>query len=81
MIRGDQHAPVAELGQCFEQRARVARDGRASWRGAGAGTRLERVERDAKGGDKDLVAERDVLRKIVSKERLSAYQKYHYTNY
>src|SRR3989338_108151 len=27
--------------------------------------RLERVERDAKGGDKELVAERDVLRKIV----------------
>lgn len=27
--------------------------------------RLERVERDAKGGDKDLLAERDVLRKIV----------------
>ncbi len=27
--------------------------------------RLERVERDAKGGDKDLVAERDVLRKLV----------------
>jgi GTP-binding protein YchF len=27
--------------------------------------RLERLERDAKGGDKDLVAERDVLRKIV----------------
>ncbi|HVM73738.1 MAG TPA: redox-regulated ATPase YchF [Candidatus Paceibacterota bacterium] len=27
--------------------------------------RLERVERDAKGGDKDLIAERDVLQKIV----------------
>lgn len=27
--------------------------------------RLERVERDAKGGDKDAIAERDVLRKIV----------------
>jgi ribosome-binding ATPase len=27
--------------------------------------RLDRVERDAKGGDKELVAERDVLRKIV----------------
>ena len=27
--------------------------------------RLERVERDAKGGDKELIAERDVLRKIV----------------
>lgn len=27
--------------------------------------RLERVERDAKSGDKDLLAERDVLRKIV----------------
>lgn len=27
--------------------------------------RLERVERDAKGGDKDVIAERDVLRKIV----------------
>lgn len=27
--------------------------------------RLERVERDSKGGDKELVAERDVLRKIV----------------
>lgn len=27
--------------------------------------RLERLERDAKGGDKDIVAERDVLRKIV----------------
>jgi GTP-binding protein YchF len=27
--------------------------------------RLERVERDAKGGDKELVAERDVLRKLV----------------
>lgn len=27
--------------------------------------RLERLERDSKGGDKDLVAERDVLRKIV----------------
>ena len=27
--------------------------------------RLERVERDAKNGDKDLVAERDVLRKLV----------------
>jgi ribosome-binding ATPase len=27
--------------------------------------RLDRVERDAKGGDKDLVAERDVLKKIV----------------
>ncbi|MDO8481572.1 MAG: redox-regulated ATPase YchF [bacterium] len=27
--------------------------------------RLERVERDAKGGDKDLIAERDVLRKIL----------------
>lgn len=27
--------------------------------------RLDRVERDSKGGDKDLVAERDVLRKIV----------------
>jgi GTP-binding protein YchF len=27
--------------------------------------RLERVERDAKGGDKDMVAERDVLQKIV----------------
>lgn len=27
--------------------------------------RLERVERDAKGGDKDVMAERDVLRKIV----------------
>jgi ribosome-binding ATPase len=27
--------------------------------------RLERVERDAKGGDKDTITERDVLRKIV----------------
>lgn len=27
--------------------------------------RLDRVERDAKGGDKELVAERDVLKKIV----------------
>ncbi|NBV77101.1 redox-regulated ATPase YchF [bacterium] len=27
--------------------------------------RLDRVERDAKGGDKDLIAERDVLRKLV----------------
>jgi len=27
--------------------------------------RLERVERDAKGGDKELIAERDLLRKIV----------------
>ena len=27
--------------------------------------RLERVERDSKGGDKELIAERDVLRKIV----------------
>ena len=27
--------------------------------------RLERVEKDAKGGDKEIVAERDVLRKIV----------------
>lgn len=27
--------------------------------------RLERVERDAKGGDKDIIAERDALRKIV----------------
>jgi GTP-binding protein YchF len=27
--------------------------------------RLDRVERDAKGGDKELIAERDVLRKIV----------------
>jgi len=27
--------------------------------------RLDRVERDSKGGDKELVAERDVLRKIV----------------
>lgn len=27
--------------------------------------RLDRVERDAKGGDKDIIAERDVLRKIV----------------
>ncbi len=27
--------------------------------------RLERVERDAKGGDKDIIAERDVLKKIV----------------
>jgi len=27
--------------------------------------RLERVEKDSKGGDKDIVAERDVLRKIV----------------
>jgi len=27
--------------------------------------RLERVERDSKGGDKELLAERDVLRKIV----------------
>ena len=27
--------------------------------------RLERVERDAKGGDKELIAERDVLKKIV----------------
>ena len=27
--------------------------------------RLDRVERDAKGGDKELVAERDVLRRIV----------------
>src|SRR3989338_5171048 len=27
--------------------------------------RLERVERDAKGGDKETIAERDVLRKIV----------------
>ena len=31
----------------------------------GAGKRLERIERDSKGGDKSLVAERDVLRKIV----------------
>ncbi len=30
-----------------------------------ASKRLERLERDAKGGDKALVAERDVLRKIV----------------
>ena len=30
-----------------------------------AGKRLERVERDAKGGEKELVAERDVLRKLV----------------
>ncbi len=28
--------------------------------------RLDRAERDAKGGDKELIAERDVLRKIVS---------------
>ena len=27
--------------------------------------RLERAERDAKGGDKDIIAERDVLRKIL----------------
>ena len=27
--------------------------------------RLERVERDAKGGDKEIIAERDVLKKIV----------------
>ena len=27
--------------------------------------RLERVERDSKGGDKELIAERDVLRKVV----------------
>ena len=27
--------------------------------------RLERVERDSKGGDKELIAERDVLRKLV----------------
>ncbi|RJQ35222.1 redox-regulated ATPase YchF [Candidatus Parcubacteria bacterium] len=27
--------------------------------------RLERLERDARGGDKDIIAERDVLRKIV----------------
>lgn len=27
--------------------------------------RLDRVERDAKGGEKDIIAERDVLRKIV----------------
>ena len=27
--------------------------------------RLDRVERDAKGGDKDLIAERDVLKKIL----------------
>ena len=31
----------------------------------GAGKRLERLERDAKSGDKLLIAERDVLRKIV----------------
>ena len=31
----------------------------------GAQKRLERVERDSKGGDKELIAERDVLRKIV----------------
>src|SRR3989344_3453763 len=31
----------------------------------GAQKRLARVERDAKGGEKELVAERDVLRKIV----------------
>ena len=30
-----------------------------------AGKRLKRVERDAKGGEKELVAERDVLRKLV----------------
>jgi len=30
-----------------------------------AGKRLERVERDAKSGDKELIIERDVLRKIV----------------
>lgn len=30
-----------------------------------ASKRLERLERDAKGGDKEIVAERDVLRKIV----------------
>ncbi|OGG80473.1 redox-regulated ATPase YchF [Candidatus Kaiserbacteria bacterium RIFCSPLOWO2_01_FULL_54_13] len=30
-----------------------------------AAKRLERVERDAKGGDKDIIAERDVLRKVV----------------
>ncbi|HWP61242.1 MAG TPA: redox-regulated ATPase YchF [Candidatus Paceibacterota bacterium] len=30
-----------------------------------AGKRLERVERDSKSGDKDLIAERDVLKKIV----------------
>ena len=30
-----------------------------------ASKRLERVERDSKGGDKDVIAERDVLRKIV----------------
>lgn len=30
-----------------------------------AGKRLERVERDSKSGDKDTIAERDVLRKIV----------------
>src|SRR3989344_4464684 len=31
----------------------------------GASKRLERAERDAKGGDKETVAERDVLRKLV----------------
>ncbi|MBI5456620.1 redox-regulated ATPase YchF [Candidatus Kaiserbacteria bacterium] len=30
-----------------------------------AGKRLDRVERDAKGGDKDIIVERDALRKIV----------------
>lgn len=30
-----------------------------------AGKRLERLERDSKGGDKQAIAERDVLRKIV----------------
>jgi GTP-binding protein YchF len=30
-----------------------------------AQTRLERVQKDAKGGDKDLIAERDVLQKIM----------------
>ena len=30
-----------------------------------ASKRLERIERDAKGGDKNIIAERDVLRKIV----------------
>ncbi len=31
----------------------------------GASKRLERVERDARGGDKEIIAERDVLKKIV----------------
>lgn len=32
----------------------------------GAEKRLDRVERDAKSGDKDLIVERDVLRKVVA---------------